>query len=68
MAVISPSNADDRYAANDLIDALKNRHVRVLGSAPVRISFLRDESASAKSLLRQRSVTMSPEMHDRATP
>lgn len=64
IAVVSPANADDRHTANDLIDALRDRHIRVTPSDPVRISFLRTESSTAKNLLRQHSIDIGPEMHD----
>jgi hypothetical protein len=64
IAIGRPANADDRYAANDLIAAMEERHVRVSASAPVRISFLRSESSASANLLRRHSVQVGPEMKD----
>lgn len=56
ISVTRPANAADRLAADDLIEALKARQIAVTTSAGARISFLRSETAAAKSLLRQHSM------------
>jgi hexosaminidase len=62
--VVLPANSADRFAANDLIDALKVRGLRVSSSAPVRISFMRSETSAAKNLLRRHYVAISAEMRN----
>ena len=64
IAVVRAPNADDRHTANDLIDALRDRHIPVTASAPVRISFLRSESSMARNLLRQHLIEIGSEMQD----
>src|SRR5512141_2227600 len=62
--VVRPSNADDRHTANDLIDAIKDRHIPLSASSPVRIAFLRSEREQARGLLRAHSIQFTPEMQD----
>ncbi|HVZ77646.1 MAG TPA: family 20 glycosylhydrolase [Gemmatimonadaceae bacterium] len=52
-AIVLPANADDRFAARDLGDALKARGIRVNydGTGSVRVSFLRAGTAQARALL-----------------
>lgn len=64
ISVVRPADAADRLAADDLIDALKARQIAVTASAGTRISFLRSESAAAKSLLRQHSMEVSEGMRE----
>ena len=59
-----PRDSDDRHAATDLIYALRNRHIVVRESAPVRIAFIRSDRPQAKELLRKNSIQISPEMQD----
>ena len=62
IAVGLPRNVDDRHAANDLIDALRNRHITINPSAPVRIAFIRSDRPQAVGLLKKHSITITPEM------
>jgi hypothetical protein len=64
ISVVRPANAADRLAADDLIDALKARQIAVSASTGTRISFLRSETAAAKSLLRQHSSGMDAGMRE----
>jgi len=64
IAVGRPRDAEDQHTAKDLIDALKNRHIRVDPSAPVRIAFIRSDRPQAVGLLKQHSITITPEMKD----
>jgi len=64
IAVGRPRDPEDRHTANDLIDALKNRHILVHSSAPVRIAFIRSDRPQARDLLRQHSIEISSEMKD----
>ena len=64
ISVVRPANAADRLAADDLIDALKARQIAVSASTGTRISFLRSETAAAKSLLRQHSMAMDAGMRE----
>jgi len=57
-----PRDPDDRHAATDLIYALKNRHIVVDPSAPVRIAFIRSDRPQAIGLLKQHSIKITPEM------
>src|SRR6476620_8493041 len=57
-----PRDSDDRHAATDLIYALRNRHLAVNESAPVRIALLMSDRPQAKELLRKNSLQISPEM------
>src|SRR6266550_2187724 len=59
-----PRDSDDRHAATDLIYALRNRHIAVRESAPVRIAFIRSDRPQAKELLRKNSLQISSEMQD----
>ena len=64
ISVVRSTDAADRLAADDLIESLKARQIAVTASAGTRISFLRSESAAAKSLLRQRSMEVSAGMRE----
>jgi hypothetical protein len=64
VSVVLPANSADRFAANDLVDALKVRGIRVTGTAPVRIAFMRSETSAATNLLRRHSLSISGEMRD----
>lgn len=61
--IVVPTNRDDRYTANDLRDALRNRSISVSESAPVRVALLRAERAQAAKLLKQNGIRFTPEMH-----
>jgi len=60
--IVHPTNTEDSHTANDLRDALKNRHINVNGSAPVRVALLRTERTQAANLLKQNRITFTPEM------
>jgi hypothetical protein len=60
--IVHPTNTEDSHTANDLRDALKNRHINVNASAPVRVALLRAERAQAVNLLKQNRITFTPEM------
>jgi hypothetical protein len=62
ISVVRPTNSEDRPTAYDLIDAIKDRHIPLSASAPVRIAFLRSERAQARNLLRQNSIQFTSEM------
>src|SRR5438046_2837724 len=59
-----PRDSDDRHAATDLIYALRNRHIVVQESAPVRVAFIRSDRPQAKDLLRKNSLQITAEMQD----
>jgi hypothetical protein len=62
--IVVPSNREDRNAANDLRDALKNRRIIVSESAPVRVALLRSNRAQAIGLLAANRIRFTPEMHE----
>src|SRR5437868_7012706 len=52
VAIDRPTDSDDRFAATELADALKLRGVPVAAPTPsLRVTLLRANSASAKTLL-----------------
>jgi len=64
IAIGIPRDAGDQHTAKDLIDALKNRRIRIDASAPVRIAFIRSDRPQAKDLLRKNSISFKPEMQE----
>jgi hexosaminidase len=64
IAISRPIDVADRVAADDLSDALKERLIRVSASAGPRISFMRSESAAARKLLGQHSITFDAPMRE----
>jgi len=64
ISVARPANAADRLAADDLIETLRARQIAVTASGGARISFLRSETAAAKSLLRQHAVGIDAGMRE----
>jgi hypothetical protein len=67
ITIARPANAEDRFAASDLMAALKDRGVRVVtGDAGpgIHIALMRADAAAAKSLLRRHSLAIDPAMHD----
>ncbi len=64
ISIVRPTGVADRFAADDLADALRARHISVTAAGSVRVSFARVETAAAKSLLRQHSIEMSADMRE----
>jgi hexosaminidase len=66
ITITRPTNAEDRFAALDLTNALRDRGIRVVngetGPGP-RVVLMRDDAA-AQSVLRRHSLTLDPAMHD----
>src|SRR6266550_8140466 len=62
-----PANAEDRFAALDLANSLKERGIRVVtgetGPGP-HVVLLRAGSSTAQSVLRRHSLTLDPAMQD----
>ncbi|MDE3150637.1 MAG: family 20 glycosylhydrolase [Gemmatimonadota bacterium] len=66
IAIGLPANADDRFAARDLGDELKARHLRVTygGEASARVEFLRTGTARARRLLADAKIAWTAPMSD----
>jgi hexosaminidase len=66
ITITRPTNAEDRFAALDLTNALRDRGIRVVngetGPGP-RVVLMRDDAA-AQSVLRRHSLILDPAMHD----
>ena len=62
-----PANAEDRFAALDLTNALKDRGIRAVsgetGPGP-RVVLMRADASAAQSVLRRHSLTFDPAMKD----
>src|SRR5438309_4919439 len=69
ITVARPANAEDRFAALDLANALKERGIRVVsgetGQGP-RLVHLRAGASTSQSVLRRHSLTLHPAMKDEA--
>jgi N-acetyl-beta-hexosaminidase len=67
ITVARPANAEDRFAALDLANALKERGIRVVsgetGPGP-RVVLMRADASAAQSVLRRHSLTLDPAMKD----
>jgi len=67
ITVTRPANAEDRFAALDLTNALKDRGIRVVtgetGPGP-RVVLLRADASTAQSVLRRHSLKLDPAMKD----
>src|SRR5438309_2243959 len=67
ITVARPANAEDRFAALDLTNALKERGIRVVsgetGPGP-HVVLLRAGASAAQSVLRRHSLTLDPVMKD----
>jgi len=67
ITIARPSNAEDRFAASDLVAALKDRGIRVVSgeSGPgIRVVLMRAEASAARALLRRQSITIDSAMRD----
>ena len=70
VVITSAANDDDRFAASDLADALKERRIRVTpgsassAGAAFRIALMRSQSPAAQTLLRRNSVAFDGAMRD----
>lgn len=67
IAIERPSNSEDRFAALDLANTLKERGIRVGNSgnsSGPRVVLMRSAAAGAQSLLRRHSVAIDPAMRD----
>jgi len=72
ISIAPASNEEDRFAASDLADALKERGIRVAASAAMagaagtrpRITLLRSSAPAAQSLLRRHSMELGDAMRD----
>ncbi len=64
VSIVLPANSQDRFAARDLGDELKARHVRVVygGAASARIELVRTGTARARTLLAEVKITWTPAM------
>jgi hexosaminidase len=62
-----PVNAEDRFAALDLANTLKDRGIRVVtgesGPGP-RVVLMRADASGAQAVLRRHSLTLDPAMND----
>src|SRR3981081_1358799 len=62
-----PANAEDRFAALDLTNSLKDRGIRVVsgetGPGP-RVVLMRADAPGAQAVLRRHSLTLDPAMRD----
>ncbi|HEX9382864.1 MAG TPA: beta-N-acetylhexosaminidase, partial [Gemmatimonadaceae bacterium] len=67
ITVARPANAEDRLAALDLTNALKDRGIHVVtgetGAGP-RVVLLRADASTAQSVLRRHSLKLDPAMKD----
>ncbi|MGZ3557136.1 MAG: glycoside hydrolase family 20 zincin-like fold domain-containing protein, partial [Gemmatimonadaceae bacterium] len=67
IAIARPANAEDRFAALDLTNALKDRGIRVVsgetGPGP-RVVLMRANASAAQSLLRRHSLVIDSAMRD----
>lgn len=67
LTIARPANAEDRFAALDLANALKERGIRVAngdtGPGP-HVVLIRSDAAAAQSVLRRHSLTFDPSMRD----
>jgi hexosaminidase len=70
ISIVRPANERDRLAAEDLVDVLKERRIRVVGSGGgggggiPRVVFMRSETAAARALLRSASINIDAPMRD----
>src|SRR6266542_4735012 len=67
VAIARPANGEDRFAAQDLVDALKQRGVNASfgeGPAAVRILLIRSASAAARPYFRTHEVVFDDAMRD----
>jgi hexosaminidase len=67
ITVARPANAEDRFAALDLINALKDRGIRIVGSESgraIQAVLMRANTSGARSVLRRHSLTLDPAMRD----
>ncbi|MEA2761120.1 MAG: hexosaminidase, partial [Gemmatimonadaceae bacterium] len=67
ITIARPANAEDRFAALDLTNALKERGLRVvtgeMGTGP-RVVLLRADAPTAQSVLRRHSLALDPRMRE----
>ena len=67
ITIARPANAEDRFAATDLANTLKERGIRVVsgetGPGP-RVVLMRADASPAQSVLRRHSITLDPAMKD----
>src|SRR3981081_4606886 len=67
ITVARPANAEDRFAALDLTNSLKDRGIRVVsgeaGPGP-RVVLMRADAPGAQAVLRRHSLTLDPAMRD----
>src|SRR4051812_31298833 len=67
ITIARPTNAEDRFAAIDLANSLKERGIRVnppeSGSGP-RVVLMRLDGSGAKSVLQRHTLTFDPAMRD----
>jgi hexosaminidase len=67
ITIARPTNAEDRFAALDLANTLKDRGIRVVsgetGPGP-RVVLMRADASAAQSVLRRHSITLDPAMRD----
>src|SRR5690349_7030165 len=67
LAIDVPANADDRFAANDLANTLRDRGVNArvgAGAATARITFLRASSPTAQKLLSAQKLDLTGPARD----
>ncbi len=67
VSIARPSNEEDRFAAEDLADALRQRGIKVSfgeGAAAVRILLIRSGSPAAQPYFRRHQVTVDDAMRD----
>jgi hexosaminidase len=67
ITVALPANAEDRFAALDLTNALKDRGIRVVSGETgpgTRVVLMRAAASAAQSVLRRHSLTLDPAMRD----
>ncbi|HEX9108830.1 MAG TPA: glycoside hydrolase family 20 zincin-like fold domain-containing protein [Longimicrobiales bacterium] len=64
IAVLPGGNAEDRFAAEDLTAALRERGIRVGGSGALQVRLLRAETPAGREALRRAGYAFTPEMKD----
>jgi len=66
LTIDAPANADDRFAATDLADALRERGInaRIGGAAGARITLLRASNPNAQKLLTSNNLALTGAAHD----
>jgi hypothetical protein len=67
IAIARPANAEDRFAALDLTNALKDRGIRVVSGETgpgLRVVLMRANASAAQSLLRRHSLVIDSAMRD----